>query len=75
MDIKKAQFRIEHITVSSSGMTYILEFGTTNMRIIFELSKSKYGKILFYWNFYITFVKQLFQIVYLIVLIDGVRSE
>lgn len=39
MDIKKAQFRIEHLTVCSSGMTYILEFGTTNMRIIFESAK------------------------------------
>jgi len=45
MDIKKAQFRIEHLTGYPADMISMFKFGTANMGIIFGMAKEKAGKL------------------------------
>ena len=41
MDIKKAQFRIEHLTGYPADMINMFKFGTANMGIIIGMAKGK----------------------------------
>ena len=44
MDIKKAQFRIEHLSECSAVLTNNNEFGTANIGIVFGTAKGKMRK-------------------------------
>lgn len=50
MDIKKAQFRIEHLSECSAVLTNNNEFGTANISRIFESAKRKAEDFFFRLN-------------------------
>lgn len=46
MDIKKAQFRIEHLTAAHRDRVSISLYGTANMEINFEIKKKTHEILL-----------------------------